>query len=43
LGSRDRRLGLRAQYNYDHVSGGDTEHSVWFQLNIALGCTGEVR
>jgi hypothetical protein len=39
----ERRLGLRTQYNYDHFSGGDDEHSVWFQLNIALGSTQEVR
>ncbi|MEO0018349.1 MAG: hypothetical protein RLZZ522_1632 [Verrucomicrobiota bacterium] len=39
----DRRIGLRTQYNFDHFSGGDDEHSVWFQLNFALGSTQEVR
>jgi hypothetical protein len=38
-----RRVGARVQYNYDRISGADDEHSVWFQLNIALGSTGEVR
>lgn len=38
-----RRIGLRAQYNYDSISGRDDEHSVWFQFNIALGSTVEVR
>ena len=39
----ERRIGLRTQYNYDHLSGGQDEHSVWFQLNIALGAGNEVR
>jgi hypothetical protein len=38
----DRRIGLRTQYNFDAVDGGDDEHSLWFQLNIALGSTDEV-
>jgi hypothetical protein len=38
-----RRIGLRTQYNYDAIDGGDDEHSLWFQLNIALGSAGEVR
>jgi hypothetical protein len=38
-----RRVGARVQYNYDRISGADDEHSVWFQLNISLGSTGEVR
>jgi hypothetical protein len=40
---KGRRVGLRAQYNYDSVRGAEDEHSVWFQLNIALGSTQEVR
>jgi hypothetical protein len=38
-----RRIALRTQYNFDSISGGDDEHSLWFQLNIALGSGGEVR
>lgn len=38
-----RRIGLRTQYNFDSVKGHDDEHSIWFQLNIALGSTEEVR
>ena len=38
-----RRIGARVQYNYDRIPGADDEHSVWFQLNIALGSTDEVR
>lgn len=38
-----RRLGLRVQYNYDNLESGDDEHSVWFQVSIALGSIGEVR
>ncbi len=38
-----RRIGLRAQYNYDSIASRDDEHSVWLQLNIALGSAGEVR
>ncbi len=38
-----RRIGLRTQYNFDAVKGADDGHSLWFQVNIALGSTGEVR
>jgi hypothetical protein len=38
-----RRIGLRSQYNFDSVDGHRDEHSLWFQLNIALGSTAEVR
>jgi hypothetical protein len=38
-----RRIGVRAQYNYDSVARHDDEHSLWFQLNIALGSREEVR
>lgn len=38
-----RRVGLRAQYNFDSVSGADDEHSLWLQLNLSLGSGGEVR
>jgi hypothetical protein len=38
-----RRLGLRTQYNYDRFAGGPEEHSLWFQVNIALGSYVEVR
>jgi len=38
----DRRVGLRAQYNYDRVAG-ESEHTGWLQLNIALGSRVEVR
>ncbi len=38
-----RRIGLRAQYNYDAIASHEDEHSLWLQLNIALGSTGEVR
>ena len=34
-----RRIGLRAQYNYDSIASRDDEHSLWLQLNIALGST----
>jgi len=37
-----RRLGLRTQYNYDRI-GGENEHTVWFQMSIALGSSVEVR
>jgi hypothetical protein len=33
----DRRVGLRVQYNYDALSSREDEHSLWFQLNLALG------
>lgn len=38
-----RRIGLRAQYNFDSIASHDDEHSLWFQLNIALGSSEEVR
>ncbi len=38
-----RRIGLRTQYNFDSIASQDDEHSVWFQLNIALGSSEEVR
>jgi hypothetical protein len=38
-----RRIGLRTQYNFDAIAGHDDEHSLWFQLNIALGSGEEVR
>lgn len=38
-----RRVGFRTQYNYDAFGGAADEHSVWFQINIALGDTQEVR
>lgn len=38
-----RRIGVRAQYNHDMLSGGRNENSIWFQLNIALGSSEEVR
>ncbi len=38
-----RRIGLRAQYNYDSIASNDDEHSLWLQLNIALGSNVEVR
>lgn len=38
----DRRIGLRTQYNYDRIHS-DSEHSLWFQLNISLGSRVEVR
>ncbi len=38
-----RRIGLRAQYNYDSIASSDDEHSLWLQLNIALGSAEEVR
>lgn len=38
-----RRIGLRAQYNYDAIASHSDEHSIWLQLNIALGDTNEVR
>jgi hypothetical protein len=40
---KGRRVGLRAQYNFDAVEDHDDEHSIWFQLSIALGSTEEVR
>ena len=39
----DRRIGLRTQYNYDAFGDGGDEHSVWFQVSIALGSSTEVR
>ncbi len=38
-----RRVGLRAQYNYDAIASREDEHSLWLQLNIALGSNVEVR
>ena len=40
---KERRIGLRTQYNYDRVDGSQDEHSLWFQVNIALGSNTEVR
>ena len=40
---KGRRVGIRAQYNYDSIASRDDEHSLWFQLNIALGSSEEVR
>jgi hypothetical protein len=38
-----RRVGLRAQYNYDSIASHEDEHSLWLQLSIALGDVSEVR
>jgi len=38
-----RRIGLRTQYNFDAIDDHRDEHSLWIQLNIALGSTAEVR
>lgn len=38
----NRRVGLRTQYNYDRIDG-QSEHTAWLQLNIALGSRVEVR
>lgn len=38
-----RRIGMRTQYNYDRFGGGRDEHTLWLQMNIALGSTVEVR
>ena len=38
-----RRLALRMQYNFDSLDHGDDEHSLWFQLSLALGSNEEVR
>jgi hypothetical protein len=38
-----RRIGLRAQYNYDSIASHEDEHSLWLQLKIALGSVDEVR
>jgi hypothetical protein len=40
---KGRRIGMRAQYNYDSIASSDNEHSLWLQLNIALGSNEEVR
>jgi hypothetical protein len=40
---KGRRVGLRTQYNYDSIRSAEDEHSLWFQLNIALGDSAEVR
>ena len=39
----DRRLGLRLQYNYDALASRSDEHSLWLQVNLALGSSEEVR
>lgn len=38
-----RRIGLRAQYNYDAIASREDQHSLWLQLNIALGSVVETR
>jgi hypothetical protein len=38
-----RRVGLRLQYNHDDLDNGEEIHALWFQVNIALGSTEEVR
>lgn len=38
-----RRIGLRSQYNYDSIAGREDGHTLWLQLNIALGSDEEVR
>ncbi|HSP43849.1 MAG TPA: hypothetical protein VLO11_13325 [Luteolibacter sp.] len=38
-----RRVGLRAQYNYDAIASREDEHSLWLQFNVALGSNVEVR
>ena len=38
-----RRVGLRLQYNYDAPAGSGDEHSLWLQVNVALGSGQEVR
>lgn len=38
-----RRVALRAQYDFDAIDGADDGHAIWFQLSIALGSTEEVR
>jgi hypothetical protein len=38
-----RRIGLRCQYNYDSIAGREDGHSLWLQVNIALGSDEEVR
>jgi hypothetical protein len=38
-----RRVGVRAQYNYDSIASHDDEHSLWLKLSISLGSTEEVR
>lgn len=38
-----RRVGARIQYDYDQIKRAEDEHSIWFQVNIALGSIGEVR
>jgi hypothetical protein len=38
-----RRVGMRAQYNFDSIASRDDEHSLWLQLNIALGSAEEIR
>jgi len=38
-----RRIGLRLQYNCDALASHAAEHSLWLQLNLALGSGAEVR
>lgn len=38
-----RRIGLRAQYNFDSIASRDDEHSLWLQLSLSLGSSEEVR
>ena len=38
-----RRVGVRAQYNYDSIAGGGDEHSLWLRFNMSLGSGVEVR
>lgn len=38
-----RRIGVRAQYDFDRLGGGEVDHSLWFQLQISLGSREEPR
>jgi len=38
-----RRIGLRAQYNFDSIASRDDEHSLSLTLNLSLGSSEEVR
>ena len=38
-----RRIGFRLQYNFDSIASARDEHSLWFQINLALGSNVEVR
>jgi hypothetical protein len=33
----NRRVQLRAQYNYDDIQDSEEEHSFWLQLGLAWG------